>query len=188
MKQGFPLTLILILMLSACMQNERREITAFYRVDSLIDQQILALTSTYPTLSKTGTVDGENGDVRFTPDSVTWQRELGMFRTLDLNQPRLVEMYEISTRELPDGKVISYTSKDPENTRVNWVEIEQLGSVVTLMRGELSEKNPVYGTTRQIGMNFTEDGLINEYFIRGGEKLSLKDSLVYLMNASVQWD
>ena len=178
--------LLLCVSLSSCLKTEQRKVETFYNVDSLVTAQVDALSSTDFSLRKNAGVQGQEESSETQPDADQWERELSIFRSLDINEPRLVPLFMVSAENDMNGITITtYSSQEPSTTEVQWMKIREDGKKLQSIEAEIADSNPIYGNRRIIGMSFADDELLNGYFIRGGEKLAVKDTVQYTLNAEI---
>ena len=131
-----------------------------------------------------------NEQTEQTPDADQWERELNVFRTIDINEPRLVPLYTSVTEYDMNGvAVTTYESLEPDETVVKRIRYMMDQGELLSLEAELSDKKPIYANKRILGMNFTPSDkgpMLKSYFIRGGERLRLKDSIRYELNAQIR--
>lgn len=178
---------VICVVLTGCLKTEQRKVQAFYNVDSLVTAQVEALSAGIYTLKKTAGVQGEEETSESRPDPEQWERELSLFRTLDINEPRLVPLFMVSSETDMNGiSITSYSSESPESTTVQWFKVRHEGENLVSIEAEIADSNPIYGNRRVIGMVFSKEEALKEYYIRGGEKLAVKDTVQYTLKAEIQ--
>ena len=176
----------LVVSLVACKDLEPASPSYFFSVDSLVEAQIDYLTEKGAKVTKTGMVIGQGMDsVTIMPDSLQWARELAIFKSADINKPRLRERYEKHVKSLDNGlEQLSYIPTDSAGLMVNKLTItydadpNNLREIHAIIVGN----NPLYSSQREIRMNFEEVGgaaRLKTYFVQGGQKMKLKDSVQF---------
>ena len=84
-----------------------------------------------------------------TPDAEQWERELNVFRTIDINKPRLVPLYTSATEYDMNGiAVTTYESLEPDATVVRRIQYRMDQGELLSLEAEMSDKKPIYSNKR----------------------------------------
>lgn len=181
------LAIVGCIFLSACGQSSaRKEISAYYKIDSLFNSQIHELAGV--PFSKAAIIDGKSENALVTFDTTAWKKELSMFAGLDINKAALVGAYEVTEETTSTGRSVSYNLKGPGDAGVQWIRLEQnaAGKVVK-MEALFREENALYQNQRKLSANFgVVDGksVLHAYRVEGFQKILMKDTVNYKIEAS----
>ncbi len=186
----------LLLTLSAltigCTNLEPAETAHFFDVDSLVTEQILYLADARPEVIKAGEVQGSAAEETVTrPDSLQWTRELAIFKNVDINKPRLREQYREETKTLDNGdRQISYVPIEKGDLIVQHITLRYDGENLRVLEATIKDTNPLYSSKRDIRMEFegnADELRLASYFIEGGQKMRIKDSVTFDLNARISY-
>jgi len=190
MKYFFPA--LIVLLLSSCENLEPTETVHFFNLDSLVTAQIKYLSDANPEVMKSGNVEGEDDKGTVTrPDSIQWTRELAIFKSADINKPRLRERYREEVATLDNGlKEVSYVPVEKGDLKVQHMTIRYDDNVLQDVEVMIIDSNPLYASERQLKMSFEKAGpdiRLASYYIGGGQKMKLKDSVTFDLRAEVSY-
>lgn len=169
------------------MDKKQKAIDSYYDINGLIDQQVILLESISPSLLKKATIDGIEEIQELSSLDSTWEKELVIFKSADINKPLLVDSYNIKKAE--DGTSINYTSKFPKSTSVDSLTIfldEEKNPKRIL--ASLNDRNTLFLSNKKLEMvfkNHLNQHLLDSYTISGWQKMTSKDSTSYLIKAEV---
>ena len=153
----FSFIVIALAALFVSCQKNQTVTKNYFDIDSLIDNQLIYLRETNASLTKTASIDKDQDEATFKPDSAGWANELEAFRHLDIiNKSIYVDAYEITdgkkdensnlivrnfqaTREIPIEYFRIYYQDSPKRIR----KIE----------ASLSEQNTLYFTARTFSID-----------------------------------
>ncbi len=164
----------------------------FYNVDSLVNAQVNYLVEQKPEVVKTGEVKDDQGESVIIPDSLQWTRELAIFKRADINKPRLREQYSIEEGSDGETEWITYRAEGEKNLPVRYLTIRYSEEPVKINELEalIRDTNPLYNSERLVRMNFIQknnSSVLTSYFIQGGQKMKLRDTVVFDLNAKVRY-
>ncbi|MCA6078682.1 hypothetical protein [Fulvivirga sedimenti] len=185
-------TLLLLIVLAGCENLNPDVPTVFYNVDSLVNAQVNYLVEMRPEVVKTGEIREDAGESVVIPDSLQWTRELAIFRRADINKPRLREQYSVEEGSDKDGEWISYTAQREKNLPVRNLTIRYAGNrnQIRMLEALIKDVNPLYNSERLIQMSFDQiDGtsVLSSYFIQGGQRMKLRDTVEFDLTAKVRY-
>ncbi len=177
---------VLIAIFSCTQQSAKREINAYFDIDSLFMEQTYLLAGV--PFSKSAVIDGKSETGHVTFDTTAWQKELAMYIGLDINKAALVGAYESSEEVTPAGKSVSYQLKQANDAGVQWIQLNQnKDGLVTGLEALFREENALYQNQRKLSATFNiENGksVLQTYRIEGYQKILLKDTVNYTIVAS----
>ena len=186
------LIFIAMIFLSASCDDRDTAAELYYPVDSLISAQIAMLSNAGASVRKVATLGKEANTIVFTPDSVTWAKEMEIFRSLAaINKPINQGVYEIRSgqdrksnlhvlsfvatqADLPVEYLKIYYTENPKNLRV--------------LEGSVKESNSMYKGKRFLLLEFQDikgEIFLSGYSITGGQKMFLGDSVNYSIKAGI---
>jgi hypothetical protein len=187
--------LVSLTFLSACHRvkhqivSEHRPISYF---DSLINSQVRYLLVEQASVDKIALVGRNKDQIRFTPDSASWEQEFNIFRGLS-NYERGVSQ-NIYRRE--DGLDDQFSNlKVRRFTTENKVPVRELKFFyhkefrhIKRIEARYRQANELYATERKLIMEFEEVGnypILSEYQIEGAQKLIMGDTTLVSIHAKV---
>jgi hypothetical protein len=183
------LFVIVTLVLASCKESARKADSYF---DSLVTSQVNILTLAKASVIKKASIDGNQDETTFTPDSTLWESELDIFRQLEIyERPAYTDAYEMKDG-IPDEKsnltVRSYHSL--KNIPVRDLKFYYHDQFQQLKKIEATyqEKNTLYTTRRSLQMEFDEvngKSVLSSYSISGVQKMVLSDSVKFSIHSKV---
>lgn len=181
------LVLVTLIVSSSCtQQSAKREINAYFDVDSLFTDQVYLLDGV--SFNKSAIIDGKSEKAQVIFDTTAWQKELAMYIGLDINKAALVGAYELTEEDTTTGKSISYRIKQPDEAGVQWMQVTQnTDGKVTGFEALFLEENALYQNQRKLSATFSiENGnsVLEAYRIEGYQKILLKDTVNYTIEAT----
>ncbi|MGB3463714.1 MAG: hypothetical protein WBA74_00515 [Cyclobacteriaceae bacterium] len=176
--------LLLISILYSCesIQEQTPTVSGYYNVDSLITASIGERLGTggEVQVSKEVSIDGEIENKSLTLDKNGLEKELRLFREMDLNELALLYSYDKER----DAGMISYRLKNSENqTGIISLKITDEGSSKKI-ESVFNENNPIYYTNRRLKLTI-ENGKLDSYEMTGKQKMILKDTIHYSMKGTI---
>jgi len=182
------LLLVLTLFLS-CQKNSAHADSYF---DSLVMAQVAHLSNVKASVAKKATLDGKEDQSTFTPDSTTWENELGIFRQLSVfERPAYRQAYRVEDG-MKDAKsnliVRRYQATQlvpvPELRFYYFNQFRNLKKIEAIYR----QQNLLYSTTRHLNMEFEDVGgkpILITYGIEGVQKMVLGDSVKFSIRSEI---
>jgi hypothetical protein len=178
------LFLFLLAVLAGCAQGERenspiRLMDEYYDVNGLLKRQMRTLAAADVLLVKdVSYIDQDESDtLRLNAQQV--RQELRMFSEMDINRPVLSGRYTISTSESGPLHITRYQADEPEDLRVNYLEVHRQGNEVRQLVALFSDRNLLYNSTRTLTLTLNEEELPLSYSIVGIQKMIFRDSVAY---------
>lgn len=159
----------------------------FFDIAGLIDHQVQLLDSIGPSLLKKAIIDGVEENTKFTPsDGAIWAKELMIFKSADINKPKLVDNYEIIETQISDLKIIIYKSKYPESTQVDSLALSygDNNKMPLKTHARLASNNTLFESEKTLELAFkVVDGqiILSKYTIEGWHQMISKDSTIYFI-------
>jgi len=162
-------------------------------VESMLNDQAVALASNHVPLSKTASVGGVASDTTWVPAEVQWRAELKSFEDLGLVNKRLYQdMYRV---EGPLGDKRSnlhiqrYSSKQAPLTSLDIFYMDDVNRFRRI-EGIYHRVNNLYATHRTLVLEFDEvqgKPLLTHYQITGYQKLALRDTVHFSIQGVINW-
>jgi hypothetical protein len=176
-------------LLVACQQNSERASSYF---DSLVVAQVDQLSKAKAVVVKKATLRGKEDQATFTPDSLAWERELGIFRQLSVfERPAYRKLYRREdglTDATSNLSVRRYeaTEKIPvsELRFYYFHEFKNLKKIDAVYR----QQNLLYATTRHLTLEFEDvkgKPILTAYHIEGVQKMFLSDSVKFSIRSEI---
>lgn len=164
----------------------------YYDINGLIDEQILLLDSISPILFKKASINGDvETEVLRKLDSLGWTKEIGIFKSADINLPTLSDSYSTLEESRNDVHVVSYKSKSPKETEVDSLKIEFLqDQSPQIVRASLFNRNILFSSRKQLELEFSNRDnkpLLTRYSIRGWQKMMSKDSTSFVLEGEIRF-
>jgi len=188
---GFTVLFTAGLLVIGC-EERSTDTVLFYPIDSLISAQIDLLDDARASVRKVAIMGDDHNTMLFTPDSITWAKEMDIFRGLGaINKPINREGYQKTSEQ--DSKsnlnVVSFTSVDDE-APVEYLKVFYDGTPdrLRLIEGSVRESNSMYAGRRFLSLEFQEikgKVFLSGYSVRGGQKMFLGDSVNYSIKAGI---
>jgi hypothetical protein len=178
------LYLFLLAVLSGCAQGERengpiRLMDEYYDVNGLLKRQMRTLAAANVLLVKdVSYIDQDESDT-LRLDAQQVRQELRMFSEMDINRPVLSGRYTITTSESGPLYITRYQADEPEDLRVNYLEVHRQGNDVRKLVALFSDRNLLYNSTRTLTLTLNEEELPLSYSIVGIQKMIFRDSVAY---------
>lgn len=167
----------------------------YFSVQDLMEQQIALLDSLNPTVKITGALKGQHETIDTHKDSSAWRASLKLFTDADINQPVLQGQYTVkdtfdSQYDLP---LKLYEAKKGANTSIPYLKVYYQDSLANVKRIEtvFKEENILYDTQRKMSADFDMvqgKPRLMQYETIGKQKMILQDSVLYHMQAEINYD
>lgn len=158
----------------------------YYDLKGFIESQVTSLNEEKPEVTKKMSVSGKN-ETRTSRD-MDWKKELELFVQADINKPAYSKSYSITK---PDSLTVVYTLTTGESLPVRYLKIEMdktLGTPV-LIQAQLRSENKLYQSEKNIELHGSTRGghwYLNDYTIKGYQKLATMDKKTFDVNAQVK--
>lgn len=160
--------------------------------DSLVSANASLLLSRNASVFKETRV-GAKRDVRnFVPDSASWQRELEIFRQLDIfDKPAYRGAYEVVRGQKDTRSNLQITEyRAVRSAPVRLLRFYYLDTPGQLKKVEAAyhEANALYDTERRLSLSFEDfhgTPLLSKYTLTGRQQIVLSDSVTYSIEARV---
>ncbi len=185
------ITLLIIFVSCNVENNTPGKIRTYYSIDSVLNQQREILNNLNPRLQKLAWVDQQQDTTSVRLDSAGWAREMQIFNNISINKPALRDSYLIDSTQAEDGIWVSYTAKEAlkEELEIEYMHIffnnnRKLQEVELLYK----ELGSLYNSKRKMHLGFNQNQLLSNYKIKGYQKIILKDTIRYRINASIIYD
>ncbi len=182
----------LVLLTAGCVQTEPANKKEF-DFDVLLDEQVRLLSQSGAVLEKSAMMEGQTSDTTFLPTAEGWQKELELFRQMDLlNKPANLRSF-VKRDSIKDSKsnlrIREYTSA---SAPLSQMKIYYLDNFSRLRRIEavINDRNLLHMTQRRLQLYFEEDNqkpLLNSYAVEGYEKMILSDTVRYSITGHIDW-
>jgi hypothetical protein len=185
--------ILLFTILAGCNPNQQKEV--FYPIDSLITEQIVALSREKAVLHKEAFFGGNSDTLTYTPgDTSAWVNELDIFRQLKImNKPVNRNSYIVDDNLYDPGSnltVKAFTSKKEElPVRSLRVFYDAALTMPRKIEAVYHEENPLYQSSKELFLEFQQINnktVLTSYSIIGGQKMILKDSVQFTIKGKIQ--
>lgn len=171
------------------------QIQEYYNLDSLISGQIIMLVKKNAWLYKKATVNESTEEKQIQLDSAGWARELALFREANINKPAFSKAYSVKKAEKDIHSNLlfdMFTPINDEDLRIKVIRVYYLDEINSLRKIDIvkEEKNDLFYSSLIMTMYFDEskkEVLLHSYIIKGKQKLRLKDTVSYTIEASIKF-
>ncbi len=189
------LFLFLLIFIWSCgldINKKRGSVNKYFDINGLIEQQVNMLDSVSPSLLKTATIDGvDEHNLLTSLNHATWTKELAIFKSADINNPRMADSYQFVETNKSGIKTIIYKSKFPKTTSVDSLAISftDTGKNPIKLHARVRDGNALFESDKTMKMMFTivnNQNMLSSYRIEGWQKMISKDSTTYLIEGLVQ--
>lgn len=164
----------------------------YFDLQGFLDRQIQDLNQDQPEVLKT--VRDQQGEVETgTVRNLNWERELDLFREVDLNRPALRDYFTITRHTDPaTGHTTERYERVPgAYTNIRYLEVElDENRQLRQMQAATQQDNALFYTQRQLQLSTDAaqgQPRLNHYRVTGVQKLILTDSVHYTLEAEVQY-
>jgi hypothetical protein len=187
-----------------CGCDTPKEEAGFYPIDSLVSAQIQNLTTVHATLHKEVFVAEKIDTLSYIPaDSGQWVKEMNIFRQLEvINKPINRGSYQIEdglTDTTSNLTVKAFTikndlpSEDIKDLPVKYIRVYYQDSMNKPRKIEAlyDEENTLYKSSRFLSLEFRQVNnktILTSYFIKGGQKMILADSVAFYIRGNIVVD
>lgn len=187
MLKNYFLLLFLLICFAACVPTSATIETdkKYFDLIQFVNAQVNELNARKPQVKKKIFLGSETDEIL--SDTLNWEKELALFREADINSPSFRDSYEIDEDKLSHS--ITYTAKESrlkvkeitiifdENSQIDKISVKQI-KIFFL------EDNQLYELQRDLVMEL-KNNLLSAYTIKGFQKVILKDSLIYQIEAVI---
>lgn len=184
------------ILLVACARNAPRENVTITDIDSVIDVQVKLLSERRYKLEKRAAIGTESTSVILNPDSAGWEKELAVFRQLEIaGRPSNRNRYKVIDTEDTNSnlRVRSFEAENTGGERstpvpfIRYYYLDDL-SDVRRIESEYYEDNPLYTSKRDLVLEFEVFGgtsTLRRYEVEGFQKIQMADSVHFSVAAEV---
>ncbi len=186
--------IILLIFCVACNieNNTPGKIYTYYRIDSVLNIQEKLLIDHNPKLVKVAKVDDKKDSVTISLNKDGWANELEIFQDISINKPALRDSYIKDTVKSDSGRWIQYDVKpglsdevEIEMMQVFFNNNDDLRKVKTIYK----EKGTLYDARREMEIVFEgKPARLKGYKVQGFQKMILKDTTFYFVNAKIYYN
>lgn len=169
-------------------------ISYYYNLDSLINEQQMALQTIKPMLNKRARITNDSSQNSFTPDSLSWSNELNIFKEANINIPVLQGLYQSEVRDddRSNLKIKEFTPVEDQNLKVSFLRIYYLDNIQNIRKLEAKyvEDNPIYHSGKDLRMVFEDINgkpMLSKYTIHGSQKMILQDTVSFEIEGMVRY-
>ena len=176
--------LLSLIILMSCAEGREdaapsQRIQEYYNVDSLLEHQIKALTANKARLVKEVVYGGKEETDTIALTEEVLEQELLMFDEMNINKPVLSGRYIKEVTAQGEFEVTRYQADEPDDLRVNYLEVYRKQGQVQRIEGLFSDRNLLYNSTRKLVLNLNEQQLPQTYRIEGIQKMIFRDEVEY---------
>jgi len=171
-----------------------QQVVYYYNIDSLVNHHKVILYEQDASIEKSAYVDEDSSKNTYTPDSAGWNNELSFFNKMNINKPVLQGVYKkkIGKDENSNLTVTSYIPENGEDVEVKYLKLYYFKNLKNLKKieSEFQEKNPIYTSIRNFVMHFDEfenQLKLTNFEVEGGQKMILKDTIQFKINAQIKY-
>jgi hypothetical protein len=162
----------------------------YFDLQSFLDRQVEYLQTAQPVVRKT-VYDQQEVVETETVRNINWERELELFREIDLNRPALRDYFTLTRHTDPATGHITerYEKKPGAYTNVDFLEVElDATGQLRQLRAATQQDNPLFFTQHHLQLTTSPSTptRIQSYAVSGVQKLILTDSVHYAVEAEVQ--
>ncbi len=187
------LSLALLWLMLSCGPRTKAPIQGTFDVDAFLNAQVKLLSQRRATLQKQADVNGVGSDSTLIPSTARWEKELEIFRQLNLIGSTLYSDSYDRDKTLDDPqsnlKIQRYRSESAPLRELRLYYQDDLRHLRRL-EGEVVEDNPMYLAARTLILEVEEDGdqlILTSYRVVGYQKLALRDTANYQITATLGW-
>ena len=175
----------LVLVFGSCSENQKanRELSIYFSLDSLLDQQIKLLSDGNFVLEKEVRMDGKTESQQIHHDTSGWQTELAILRDFDLNEAYNVGAYETDKRK---GSVIYRLADQTLDAPVKLFKVVRSEDQLEIS-GLYVEDKSIYQHQREFLLTL-KGGRLNFFEVSGYQKMLLKDTMSFRITGEVITD
>lgn len=178
--------------IAACTKS--KQTSKLYNIDSLLTQQVKALTLSKPKLEKHAILGNTTEKQEYVPDSAAWSRELDIFRQLEaINKPVNRSNYLVDDNLYDPGSnltVKAFTALEPLPVRSLRVFYENDIQTPRKIEAVYDEENTLYKSSKNLLLEFQQinnKNVLTSYSIDGGQRMILSDSVTFSVKGRIQF-
>ena len=162
----------------------------FFEIKELMRNQITMLDTINPQLMKIAKINGKQDTTYITPDSTGWAKELEIFLNVSINEPALLDQYTSETKTTDKYRILNYEGIDKDDLEIEYLNIyyDRESDHLEKIEAYYKEISPLFKTRRYLYLWFRHEGQhprIVRYAIEGQQKMILKDTVTFSVNAEV---
>jgi hypothetical protein len=169
-------------------EREQKSIDTYYDIDGLVDEQLLLLDSISPSLLKTANINGIKQKIDLSPTDSIWRRELEIFRSADINKPRLSDSYAQKEAISKSDSSIIYISKFPKSTLADTIRITFVNKLPSKIYASLRSQNTLFKSSKKLKLEFSNVNgrqMLTDYSVAGWQKMISKDATYFEIDGSM---
>ena len=189
------ITLCCAALLSACSAPEpvKQADKPYYDLNEQLLNNLNMVLAQKPSLEKEASLGTETDSHNWQPDSAEWQLEFTLLFAADINKRNLLQAYSTTELTGKSGELTGkkYTRTDGENNGVQEMTVYYKENPADVRKVEvmIQEKNSLYHSIKNLNIFFEPSegafSLLNKYTINGGQKMLLRDTLVYEVQGKI---
>jgi hypothetical protein len=163
----------------------------YFDVQGFLDRQMQHLNQVQPEVHKT-VLDQQGEEERQTVRHLNWERELELFREVDLNRPALRDYFTVTRHTDPaTGHTTERYERVPgAYTNIRYLEVElDANRQLRHLQAATQQDNALFYTQRQLQLSTNAvqgQPRLSHYRVSGVQKLILTDSVHYTLEAQVR--
>jgi hypothetical protein len=169
-------------------EREQKSIVTYYDIDGVVDEQLLLLDSIIPSLLKTANINGIKQKIDLSPTDSIWRRELEIFRSADINKPRLSDSYAQKEAISKSDSSIIYISKFPKSTLADTIRITFVNKLPSKIYASLRSQNTLFKSSKKLKLEFSNVNgrqMLTDYSVAGWQKMISKDATYFEIDGSI---
>lgn len=156
-------------------------------IAGMVNGHIEDLVASGATLEKVAELDGETEELSVVYDKEAWEKELALFKEVDINTPRLLDAYDIKT----EGQSVLYVPKpSSDGLEVQRILLQYEGDKIVAFQAVTEDKNALFTTQRTLTMGFEVVGdstRLLQYEARGSQKLVFRSPLKFKIAGTINY-
>lgn len=182
---GFGVALLLLS--TACgFQAERvQKIDQYFALEHFIQGQIKQLDTLQLFIEKVVELDGKTETIQIKTDSAVLAKEFQFWIEADINKPVNQDAFHIAEKEVEGLQLITYTPKEDTKQTIKKMEIYRDEHFIKSIKIHYESENTIYFSERKLLMTFNNHGVLEEYSIKGYQKMILKTPVVYQIKGNI---
>lgn len=168
------LGIIVILTIFSCDATpDQTQVKNYYDLKGFIDNQIKVLNDSKPLVGKKLMVNNKNEAIEVKISD--WEKELELFKQLDINKPAFKTSYEVKQSDTSDSTTIEYTLKPSEKAPVKILKIVlDKNKNLKILLAKVKQENNLYHSDKTLSI-LVDKSMITSYKIVGYQQLKYFD-------------
>ncbi|MFT6865498.1 MAG: hypothetical protein ACJA08_000319 [Cyclobacteriaceae bacterium] len=171
-------SIILLMVVFAC-TKPKAALEVYFDLGSLLDEQAIGLLASQAKLEKKISIGDQSETQIFSPDSTQWVEQFELLKDFSPSSSLYVGAFEVT--KLENEEV--YLPKDSLKTPLKYFSVSENmeGRVIT---AESQVEKGIYSDNKKMRIVFKR-GVMDGYTVTGYQKMMLKDTLRYTIEAKV---